>query len=279
MSQGRSRWEPRRWSEGDSDAPGALRDALRDARAMTVEATQVARLAGRLGVGLEAGGVAGAAAVSGVANTLPPTAVVAYKLWAYLSGVVVVSGVALVLGTQLGGGVSDRTIHSEVALVRERASAAAVTSDESRLTPQAGTGLTEPVADVVVTTDPIPSAQQALAGRTGVRRAGRRVSAASIPNRISVPSKLDPEAELTILNGAQDALRQAPHRALTLAEDHAHSFPRGVFAQEREVIAIEALMKLQRSEDAAARGVAFLAAFPTSTHAPRVQQMLGDAHH
>ena len=48
--------------------------------------------------------------------------------------------------------------------------------------------------------------------------------------------------------------------------------------QEREVIAIEALMKLGRSDEARLRADRFSRTFPGSAHTPRVMQLVDSAH-
>lgn len=269
MSEGRSSWEPRRWSEPDSDGPAALQLGLQDARVLQPEAAQVARLAERLGVG--SGGVVVGA---GLASTAPVSGVVAYKLWAYLSGVVAVSSVAFVMLNEFP---TLESIHVTNADAREPVTQpVAETGAQAVLAEVIDTPQT-PRVEVTEETSPL-AVERTIAPRGSTRRRGvTSVSVAAAPPASAVGNgKLNPQGELAILNGAQDALAQAPRRALSLVQDHARDYPSGVFAQEREVIAIEALIKLQRSDAAAARGRAFLNVFPTSTHASRVRQMLGE---
>jgi hypothetical protein len=54
---------------------------------------------------------------------------------------------------------------------------------------------------------------------------------------------------------AQDALGWNPALSLHLADLHASRFPRSAVAQEREVIAIEALVRLDRIEERAGEPV------------------------
>jgi hypothetical protein len=85
-----------------------------------------------------------------------------------------------------------------------------------------------------------------------------------------------PDAEVRLLERAQDAVRSRPAEALSLAEEHARRFPRGMLVQERELIAIEALMELGRRDEAKARAERFKARFPGSSHARRIDAILGD---
>jgi hypothetical protein len=73
-----------------------------------------------------------------------------------------------------------------------------------------------------------------------------------------------PEDQL--LEQARSALRSDPARALSLARQHQVEFPRGALSQEREVIAIEALRRLGRTDEAARRTERFERLFPQSAH-------------
>jgi hypothetical protein len=56
--------------------------------------------------------------------------------------------------------------------------------------------------------------------------------------------------EHRLLRAARSALAGAPDRALALTREHERRFPRGVLAQEREVIAIQALAAMGEGEAA-----------------------------
>ena len=99
----------------------------------------------------------------------------------------------------------------------------------------------------------------------------------STPPRIEAPksSARAPEgaSEAALLEKARRLLGSAPATALALTNEHQTRFPRGVLSQEREVIAIEALRRLQRTAEADARAAAFAKAFPGSAH----QRVVGEA--
>jgi hypothetical protein len=84
----------------------------------------------------------------------------------------------------------------------------------------------------------------------------------------------DSETEIQLLHSAQDALGGAPARALDLALRHAARFPGSVLGQEREVLAIDALVRLGRLGEARARAAAFAARFPTSAHLRRLEALV-----
>jgi hypothetical protein len=81
---------------------------------------------------------------------------------------------------------------------------------------------------------------------------------------------------MAMLDRAQQALRPRPAEALALAEEHAQRFAGGKLAEEREVIAVGALLRLGRRDEAAQRVQRFRARFPGSAYAPRMQQLLGE---
>jgi len=83
------------------------------------------------------------------------------------------------------------------------------------------------------------------------------------------------DTEFSLLEQAQRALGGDPRRALDLADRDERQFPVGALAQEREVIAIEALAELGRADEARARARSFFQAFPGSVHGPRIAAMTG----
>jgi hypothetical protein len=88
------------------------------------------------------------------------------------------------------------------------------------------------------------------------------------------PANPDVMSELTMLARARRALLNEPARALELAEEHAQTYPRGTFDEEREVLAIEALLKLGRRAEADARERAFEARFPRSAQIAHLARMI-----
>jgi hypothetical protein len=74
------------------------------------------------------------------------------------------------------------------------------------------------------------------------------------------------ETEAEFLERARGALGQSPSAALSLANQHRARYPSGVLAEEREVIAIEALKRLGRSAEAERRVEAFSRRYPGSAY-------------
>ena len=82
-------------------------------------------------------------------------------------------------------------------------------------------------------------------------------------------------SEVELLARARDLLGSSPAEALALTQQHATQFPGGALAQEREVLAIEALRHLGRMDEARARKDRFLSAYPGSAHRQRLEATLG----
>jgi hypothetical protein len=61
---------------------------------------------------------------------------------------------------------------------------------------------------------------------------------------------------------------------LAAADAHRKKFPSGQLAADREYLAIRALKKLGRDDDARARGEAFLAKYPQSPYALYVRKLI-----
>jgi hypothetical protein len=81
--------------------------------------------------------------------------------------------------------------------------------------------------------------------------------------------------EAALLERARRALASDPNLALSLARRHEKEFPSGNLRQEREVIAIEALRRLGRSNEATRRADDFQHQFPNSAHGRSVERGLG----
>ena len=81
--------------------------------------------------------------------------------------------------------------------------------------------------------------------------------------------------EATLFRKAGAALRDGDaQNALQLVDEQARLFPNGTFAQEREVLRIDALVALGKTDQARERARTFLAQHPESAHRPRLERML-----
>lgn len=87
---------------------------------------------------------------------------------------------------------------------------------------------------------------------------------------------LPPPSELSLIERAE-ALRTQPTEALAFLSKHQQVYPRGALAQEREVLAIELLLKAGRLSQAEARAERFEDDHPRSAHLPHVRALLARA--
>jgi hypothetical protein len=132
-----------------------------------------------------------------------------------------------------------------------------------------------PVEPPLASLDVVQPAPSVAAGRARSESARSR-GVARAPIAAPSPSHEEPEGssmpqEVPLLRAAREALSTDPERSLALAQEHARRFPNGVLAQEREVIAIEALAKLGRSGAAQQRASQFTEQYPASPHRARVR--------
>lgn len=88
------------------------------------------------------------------------------------------------------------------------------------------------------------------------------------------PRETDPAAELALIRQAQSALASAPREALAHTVSHERRFGEGALAQEREVVAIDALVRLERLPQARARAARFRARWPRSAHVRRIDVLV-----
>ena len=103
-----------------------------------------------------------------------------------------------------------------------------------------------------------------------------RRPSASAPLRSSADTDALPPPEAALLSRAHDELlRGAPDKALATTAEHERAHPRGALAQEREVIAIEALVALGRRDEARRRAASFHRVYPGSSHGDRIDRLVG----
>jgi hypothetical protein len=99
------------------------------------------------------------------------------------------------------------------------------------------------------------------------------VSATRAERPTVTPPGATVKPEMEQLAAARSAVASDPARALALAEEGHARFPRGVFWQEREGIAIGALARLGRAAEAKQRARAFLERHPESPFAEGMRRL------
>jgi hypothetical protein len=119
-----------------------------------------------------------------------------------------------------------------------------------------------------------PSGSRAVGGHEA--SGGLVASPPAITPGAGVPPSSSPvPTELELLDRAQSTLRSNPAAALDALDRHATVHPYGVLEQEREVLAIEALYRLGRGEEAGRRADRFEARWPRSAQIRRVRVLRG----
>jgi len=84
------------------------------------------------------------------------------------------------------------------------------------------------------------------------------------------------ESEVELLKRAKSALAADPLQAFALTERCRGQYPNGSFAQEREYIAISALGRLGRTDEARSRAALFRMHYPNSAYLTRLAPLLGE---
>jgi hypothetical protein len=102
--------------------------------------------------------------------------------------------------------------------------------------------------------------------------------AAEEPSTPPVPAPTPaplPPSELELLRQARLWVATRPAQAISLLDAHQAAYPHGNLEQEREVVAIDALMRLHREADARQRAEQFRQRFPDSAYLRRIDVLLG----
>ncbi|HEY8944583.1 MAG TPA: hypothetical protein VIM73_09995 [Polyangiaceae bacterium] len=232
--------DPPRWREPNSGAPAALQRFLSESERDLPTKAQLSAISQRLEREL--------AFVPGPPAASPPGSALSTAKIAGLIGVIGLLGVA---GVRAFAPTGALPAVAPVASVPQ--SPPPVASDVSE-------GPAPPAAAAPFVPVPEPSVAPSSGSKVSVPPRSRATSGAS---------------EVELLERARRALGSDPRRALALTQEHRARFPGGVLGQEREVIAIEALRRLGRSEEAGRRAGSFEQRYPDSAHRRSVEQGLG----
>lgn len=265
-------------------------------------AARVAPLVGVAATSLSAGATTGAAAMAGTASAGTATAAKVAAGGGIVGATVKVAGmsmaaklvVAAVAVTSVGVVTTGVVQHrAEVAAREERTHHALVSaqSTQSRHAPHAAPTAPEttttPIASELSlaanensavnappTVAPIAPALRnaAHASRLAQRETSSHTHDAIAAAPVAAPTP--PPSEVALLTEAQQLLATDPSASLAVVARHATIYAHGIHAQEREVLAIEALVRLGRSRDAEVRARTFFHDFPTSTHRRRIDVLL-----
>ena len=247
--------DPKRLLDELESADGDLPAMLRAGKSELPDGAQLGALAAKLGIAAGVAGAAGAAGLGGSASAGSGT-----SAGAAAGASVAKAGLAIKIGGALAVASAVGVSATIVATTRHDA-------------PPAPVGIVASAAPIGTTSG--AAALPVASAEPSAPETPPSASASAPPSvKTAAPSESGAEGEVRLLERAQDALRSSPSDALALADEHARKYPRGMLAQEREVIAIEALAKLGRTKDLTARANAFKARFPGSSHVRRVDALL-----
>jgi hypothetical protein len=132
------------------------------------------------------------------------------------------------------------------------------------------------IAPELTSDDPQPPLPAPTTVNQQARRRHRSHRLVLQPSAAQAPARRpDPEAELVLLRGSQAALQSNDlASSLDLVGRHASEYPDGVFAQEREVLAIETLLKQRARDSALQRAEQFMHRYGSSLYAARIRELL-----
>jgi hypothetical protein len=183
---------------------------------------------------------------------------------------------------------------SAKAAVGTKAVLAKVVATATIFTVGAAVWLTRPsdVAEVMPTVSLPPSA--ALAARFAVDAGAPAIEGAPVPTARAAPKRVlgtkpDPHEKPTPapspphsakedeeLDGLQAAMSEPlPITRLALIEQHRQRYPQSTLGQEREILAVEALVALGRKSEAEDRAAQFRQRWPTSSLLVRLNALVG----
>lgn len=228
--------DPPPLTDASSGAPASLRALLEAGQRDVPNAFDIARVEAKLGALLEPGAAATAGAGSGVLAKV---------------------GLATLGGALLAAGVW-------FSMSAER--------------PPAPGPKQLPAPSVEPSTPPLvaaPPSVEAPSGAPEALRSAESDPSAAAQNKAPKGAPASRAAALpedAMLEQARRALGSDPRRALALTREHETTYPGGVLAQEREVIAIEALRRLGRADEAARRLERFERLFPQSAHRRKLER-------
>lgn len=146
--------------------------------------------------------------------------------------------------------------------------------------PSSGAVIAEPAvsappgAVLPVTTDDLPTMPVEALPSSAMSPEGTNAPARIAAARPAEKPRREDEFEL--IQRAQEKLASDPASALTVLQEHARSFPAGELTQERETMAVEALVRVHRKPEARARASALLARFPRTPYVARLESALGE---
>lgn len=267
--------DPKRFLDPSSDAPDGLRRLLSEGHAASSPTnTQLtdwyASLVPRIGPpDGDGGGDAGPGGDGGAPPNIPGVgggttgALAKIALAAALGAGAIAGGVAL---TRRPDAPAPAPLVATVTTPAASATPLVSAENDDPLpapsSPPRGPRAPRPHLTRTATPEPVPSSPSPDPATTSLA-----APAAASPER--------PRSELEILTEAKRIAPNQPAAALALLDEHARRYPSGALEQEREVLAIEALVRVGKRADARSRAESFAKKFPASAHLRRIEVVIG----
>lgn len=251
--------DPKRIRASEGGASPRLAEAIACARADGPSPGQLAAMRMALGLNGPQGGGEGAHP-DPIAPKVIESALVKPILQVSAKGGAMLAAAACLLAALGGFGAGS---------VRAPREARAAQSDRGRDTPRAEANPVLTNSQAATSPRAQPHAPEPLATAARPANHTRRTGA-----RALIPSDNQVAEELLLLERANASLVSRPQRTLSLAREHGQRFRRGVLVEEREMLAVQALIRLGRLDDARRRAEALRAAYPQTAYGERLTTLL-----
>jgi hypothetical protein len=215
----------------------------------------------------------------GTRRPQPPAAYELERLGAVVDGIsrrpIPASGLRLAVAAVVafaiaGGGTFVWAVH--VRNEKRAAAAAAAFGEDARVRE---TARVRRPAMATLTPDTLAPVAPTPAAPVRVRR--HAAAEPRVPNAApaeAMPSNDMLAREVPLIDAGRSELATSPSRALAALEAHRREFPHGQLAAEREFLAVQALVQMNRIADAKKRADDLAARFPTSSYAARAARLV-----
>jgi hypothetical protein len=114
-----------------------------------------------------------------------------------------------------------------------------------------------------------------LAAPVSSRDEGRAQQSATTARTVRSGATEAQTPEIELLRRARASLDARPRETYRLTQEHRETYPDGVFAQERDALAIEALQRSGEDKLARSHAESFIEKYPSSPHAHRFRESMG----
>jgi hypothetical protein len=169
----------------------------------------------------------------------------------------------------VGGGTFVWALHARD--VKHRAAEDAVRAQITRT--QTERALAEAPAPPKLLPIPEPAARNARPTRR--RAVETTIAATTVTSPVEAAKPTDTLArEVPLIDAGRSELANAPSRALASLETHRREFPHGQLAAEREFLAVQALLQMNRMADAKKRAEELATHYPASSYAARAERLI-----